>query len=111
MPNTAVVPARRSVLQPTAGLLILGVDWLFFGADAMTLGLTLILSSIAAFTITSIGVYWIQRKRAGDSAGKAALKALASGAVAGIPTSISGTVVGTLVLVLAGLRRGSNERS
>jgi hypothetical protein len=99
-------PARKPILHPLTAALILGVDWIFFGAEAMTLGGSVVFTSIAAFAITSAGVFWIQRSRSGDSGARAALKALFSGAVAGVPTSIGGTILGTLILAMAGLRRG-----
>lgn len=105
MPSTAVVPAKKSVLHPGTGALILAVDWLFFGTEALTLGGAVILSSIAAFTITAIGVFWIQRNKGGDSFAAAAVKAFLSGVVAGIPTSIGGTALGGIILALSGLRK------
>jgi hypothetical protein len=105
MPATAVVPAKKTVLHPGTGALILVVDWLFFGAEALTLGGAVILSSIAAFTITAVGVFWIQRKKSGDSFPVAATKALLSGVVAGVPTSIGGTALGGIILAMSGLRR------
>ncbi len=99
---------RRSWLRPQSGLLILGIDWLFFGAELMTFPVGgVVLAAFAAFAITASGVFWMQR-RGGDAMATAALKALLSGAVAGIPTSIGGTVVGAAVLALAGLRRRAN---
>lgn len=99
---------RRTWLRPQSGLLILGIDWLFFGAELMTFPIGgAVLAAFAAFTITASGVFWMQR-RGGDSFAGAALKAFLSGAVAGIPTSIGGTVVGAAVLALAGLRRRAN---
>lgn len=97
--------ATKPVLHAASGALILGVDWLFFGADMITLGASIVVTSIAAFAITAAGVFWIQRRKAGDSAARAAFKALFGGVVAGVPTSIGGTVLGTAVLVLSGLRR------
>jgi hypothetical protein len=110
MPPTAVVPASRSLLHPGTGALILAVDWLFFGADVATLGGTIILSSIAAFFITAIGVFWIQRNKGGDSFAVAAAKAFAAGVVAGVPTSVGGTVVGSIILALSGLKSWSLRR-
>jgi len=81
------------------------VDWLFFGAEVITMGGALAPASIAAFAITAAGVFWIQRSRNADSRAVAAVKALFGGVVAGLPTSIGGTLLGTLVLVLAGLSR------
>jgi hypothetical protein len=105
MPSTAVVPAQKTLLHPATGALILAVDWIFFGADVASLGGTIILSSIAAFFITAIGVFWIQRNKGGDSVIAAATKAFLSGVVAGVPTSIGGTVVGAIILALSGYRR------
>lgn len=101
-----VPPAgRKSWLRPASAAMILGVDWLFFGAEFITLGGGVLFASLAAFAITTAGVFWIQRSRNGDSRGSAAIKALFAGIVAGIPTSVSGTVLGTLVLLLAGISR------
>jgi hypothetical protein len=102
---SAVQPARKQILHPLTAGLVLGVDWLFFGADALTLGADLFITVPAAFIITAVGVYWIQRTRGGDSRARALLKAIFSGAVAGAPTSIGGTILGTLILAMAGLRR------
>jgi hypothetical protein len=96
---------RRSWLRPASAALILGVDWLFFGAEFITLGGGILFASAAAFAITTGGVFWIQRSRKCDSRGSAGAKALFAGIVAGIPTSIGGTILGTLVLVLAGISR------
>ena len=99
---------RRSWLRPQSGLLILGIDWLFFGAELLTFPIGgVFLAAFAAFTITASGVFWMQR-RGGDAAATAGMKAFLSGVVAGIPTSIGGTALGALVLVLAGLRRRPN---
>jgi drug/metabolite transporter (DMT)-like permease len=96
-------PRRKYWLHPSSGLLILGVDWLFFAPEVATAEVAAILTSPLAFLITGVGVFWIQRRKNGDSFGAAALKGLLSGIVAGIPTSIGGTILGTLVLLLSGL--------
>jgi hypothetical protein len=95
---------RRFWLNPASGLLILGVDWLFFVPEAATLGIAIPAACVLAFAITFCGVYWIQRKKAGDALSPALMKALLAGIVAGVPTSIGGTMLGTLVLVMSGLR-------
>jgi hypothetical protein len=102
---------RRTWLRPQSGLLILGVDWLFFGAEVLTFPIGgVVLAAFAAFTITASGVFWMQR-RGGDPVATAAFKAMLAGAVAGIPTSVGGTVVGAAVLALAGLNRlGSTKQ-
>lgn len=104
--NEAPPPPRRKFwLHPTSGLLILGVDWLFFAPEAATAELAAIITSPLAFLITSVCVFWIQRRKNGDTFGAAALKALLSGIVAGIPTCIGGTILGTVVLLLSGQSR------
>lgn len=109
-PARQLQPRRGTILHPATGLLILGVDWAFFGSDLLSLGLTTVVSSLAAFAIAAGGTWWVQRKRANDSRIRAALKALFAGVVAGIPTSIAGTVVGTAVIALSGLgRRGRGD--
>lgn len=103
-------PRHRYWLHPTSGLLILGVDWLFFAPEAATAELAAIITSPLAFLITSIGVFWIQRRKNGDGFASAAFKGFLSGVVAGIPTSIGGTILGTLVLVLSGLSKWNKKR-
>ncbi len=107
MTSNVPVPVRPTWLRPQSGLLILGVDWLFFGAEVLTLQLGVVAASAAAFVVTTTGVLWLQR-RGGDSSLRALPKALFAGIVAGIPTSIGGTALGALVLVLAGIRRRPN---
>ena len=105
------MPAKaRPWLLPASAGLILGVDWLFFGAEVITMEGALVLASVSAFVITAAGVFWIQRSRNADSRAVAAVKALFGGIVAGLPTSIGGTLLGTLVLVLAGLSRWNRAR-
>ena len=98
-------PAPTAWLQPSSAILILAVDWLFFGAEILSLESAVVAASLAAFAITAAGVFWIQRRRAGNSRSASAVKALLSGIVAGLPTSIGGTVLGSVVLALAGLSR------
>jgi hypothetical protein len=103
-------PRRRFWLHPASGLLILAIDWLFFAPEAMTLEAAAIITSPLAFLFTGLGVFWIQRRKNGDSLGAAALKAFVGGFVAGIPTSIGGTILGTLVLILSGLSKWNQPR-
>ena len=105
-------PPRRTKfwLHPASGLLILAVDWFFFAPEFMTAEIAAIITSPLAFIITTAGVFWIQRRRNGDSFGGALLKALLGGVLAGIPTPISGTIFGTLVLALSGLRSWNQRK-
>ena len=94
---------RRFWLHPMSGLLILGVDWLFFAPEAATAQTALIVTVPPAFLAAGSGTFWIQRRRNGDTIRAALLKGLVGGVLAAVPTPISGTVFGTLVLVLSGL--------
>ena len=105
-----VTPRKKHWLHPASGLLILAVDWLFFGPEVMTGGMGAIITSPLAFVIVAAGVFLIQRQRNGDSFRGAFLKALLGGFVAAIPTSIGGTILGTLVLVLSGLSSWNQRR-
>lgn len=100
---------KRFWLHPKSGILILAVDWFFFGPEFFTAEAAAIITGPLAFMITTAGVFWIQRRKNGDSFNAALFKALLGGIVAGIPTSISGTILGTAVLVLSGLS-GWNQR-
>ncbi len=94
---------KRGWMHPASGVLILVVDWLFFAEEALTLGVALPLACILAFTITTAGVFIIQKRKARDSARAALVKALFGGLLAGLPTSIGGTVLGGWVLAMSGL--------
>lgn len=100
----APTPSRKKFwLHPASGLLILAVDWIFFAEEVATLELTLPLSCFLAFVLTTAGVFWIQRKKNGDSFAAAVAKALFGGIIAGLPTSVGGTILGTFVLLVSGL--------
>ena len=101
--------SHRYWLHPASGALILAVDWLFFAPEALTAEAAAIITAPLAFLITTAGVFWIQRKRNGDSVKAALAKAVFGGIMAGIPTPIGGTLLGTVVLVLSG-RSNWNQR-
>lgn len=91
--------------HPLSGALILGVDWLMFGPEAITGELAALVTCPLAFLIVSVGVFGIQRWRNGDSVRASLAKALFGGLLAGLPTPISGTILGGLVLALSGSRK------
>ena len=101
---------KRFWLHPASGVLILAVDWFFFGPELATGEAAAIITCPLAFLVTTAGVYWIQRRKHGDSRRSAFLKGLLGGVLAGIPTSISGTIFGTAVLVLSGLSSWNQRR-
>ena len=96
-------------LHPLSGVLTIAIDNLFFGVEVFTLELALPLACFLAFTITTTGVYQIQRRMSRDRRWVALLKALVAGVLAGAPTSISGTIFGAGVLLASGLTPGKGK--
>jgi hypothetical protein len=99
-----VEPPKRSFFQPMSGAVILGVDWLAFGADFFSGFVALAVVAVAAFAITFWSVEKIQLQ-AGDAPRQARLKALIGATAAGVPFPITGTIVGAAILALSGLSR------
>lgn len=94
-----------SFLHPASGVLVLGLDWVLFSGNALTLGLsTLALASIG-FALGGVGTGLIQRVYHGDGMAKALLKGLLAGITVGIPLPVAGTALGGGVLALSGLDR------
>lgn len=90
--------------------MLLFIDNLFFGGEALTLGLAWPVLSAVAFMITFTGVHLTQRHVAGDKRGASLAKAFLCGVLAGVPTSIAGTAVGGLVLLSSGLSSFGRKR-
>lgn len=103
MPNSESPSA--SVLHPASGGLILGLDWLFFAENAITLGLSTPFLALVGFGVAGLGTGLIQRILRGDSMGKSLLKGLLGGIAVGIPLPIAGTAVGGGILALSGLNK------
>ena len=101
---------KKPFLHPLSGAVILAVDNLFFGANAILGGVATPVVSVLAFLMTSIGVYWVQKNKQNETKLKSLRKALFSGMIAGIPTSIGGTVLGTLVLLFSGQSTAEKEK-
>ncbi len=99
---------QKYFFHPYSGMLIIGLDWLFFGVSTLSLGLSTPVSCVLAFFATFFGVTSIQKTRAGDSAPVAMAKGFVGGLFAGIPTAISGTALGALILALSGIGSKQN---
>lgn len=103
----SLLPKGRSdtFLHPASGLLILGLDWLFFSGSVLTLGLSTPILGLLGFTLGALGTGFIQHRYGGDSTGTTIVKGLLAGVAVGIPLPIAGTAVGGGVLALSGLNR------
>ncbi|PSQ85761.1 MAG: phosphoribosylaminoimidazole carboxylase [Bacteroidetes bacterium QS_3_64_15] len=90
-------------LHPASGALILGLDWVLFSENAMTLGLSTPLVVLVGFGGTGLATGLIQHVYHDDGLGKAVLKGLLAGLAVGIPLPVAGTAVGGGILALSGL--------
>lgn len=99
----------RRLLLPITGLWVLGLDWLLFSSNSVTLGLATPWIVVIGFVVGGAGTFFLQKHFGQDPAWKAALKALVIGALVGAPWPLAGTLIGGWVLLAAGLgRRGAN---
>jgi len=92
-----------TVLHPGSGVLILGLDWLLFSENAITLGASTLIVAVVGFAGAGLGTALIQRLYGADSVGVAVLKALLAGITVGLPLPVAGTAVGGGILALSGL--------
>jgi hypothetical protein len=99
-----------SFFHPMSGAIVLGVDWLAFGADLFSGFAALAVVSVLAFIATYWAVYRTQRRLRGDTVGAARLKAFLGGVAAGVPFPVTGTIVGAAILALSGLPTLSRKR-
>jgi hypothetical protein len=90
-------------LHPLSGLLLITVDNLFWGAEALSLGLAIPVVVVLSFTVTLIAVTMVQRFLGRNGWGVSLTKALLCAILAGIPTSIMGTAFGGFILLASGL--------
>ena len=95
--------SRLALLHPWSGGLILGLDWLLFSGNVLTMGASTVLMVLAGFLGAGIGVTLCQRYAANDGWLKSLVKGVVAGAVVGVPFPIFGTFVGGVVLAVSGL--------
>jgi hypothetical protein len=96
-------PDTSRFFLPGVGLWILGLDWLLFSQDTVTLGLSTPLTAVLGFLTGAIGTYNFQRHYAGDDGGRAGWKAFLAGLIVGVPFPLAGTVVGAWIVARSGL--------
>ena len=94
-----------TVLHPASGALILGLDWLLFSGNAVTLGLSTLGLAAVGFAVAGAGTGLIQRLYHEDGAATSLLKGFVAGITVGIPLPVAGTAVGGGILALSGLNR------
>ena len=96
-------PVANQWLLPVAGAWILGLDWLLFSQETISLGLATPLTVVAGFVGGALGTYVFQSRYAGDRGPRAWIKAILAGIVVGIPVPLAGTFVGGWILFHSGL--------
>ena len=95
--------SRQGLLHPWSGGVILGLDWLLFSGNALTMGASTVPMVLAGFLGAGIGVTLCQRYAANDGWLKSLAKGVVAGIVVGVPFPIFGTFVGGVVLAFSGL--------
>ncbi len=90
-------------MLPATGLLIMGLDWLFFSEEVASLGFAIPFTSLVGFLAGSLGTYHLQRKYGLDNRPAAWLKSLLAGVLVGIPFPLAGTLAGAWILTTSGL--------
>lgn len=96
-------PLPRRFMLPATGLLIMGLDWLFFSEEVASLGFAIPFTSLVGFLAGSLGTYHLQRKYGLDNRPAAWLKSLLAGVLVGIPFPLAGTLAGAWILTTSGL--------
>lgn len=104
-------PSKKTYLHPASGATVLGLDWLFFSGNALSLGLSTPWIAVMGFVLGTLAVTGIQHRYGTDSTGRSWLKGLLGGVAVGIPFPIAGTAVGAWVLSLSGLHWFQRGRS
>ncbi len=93
----------KTFYHPASGVVILGLDWLAFGTDALTGFLALPEMCVLAFMASFAAVLAIQLKWSKDKMPTAMGKAFLGAFLVGLPTPITGTMLGAAILALSGL--------
>ncbi|MFO0790921.1 MAG: hypothetical protein U0805_15795 [Pirellulales bacterium] len=96
-------PLPKRFMLPATGLLIMGLDWLFFSEEAATLGLAIPFTSVVGFLAGSLGTYHLQRKFGLDTKAAALAKSLLAGFLVGIPFPLAGTLAGAWIMTTSGI--------
>ncbi len=95
----------RINLHPFSGVIIIFLDMIFWGANAVTLGLGTFPVALILLMITTVSVSSIQIFLDDDTYGEGVSKGVFSGVLTAMPTPIMGTGLGALVITLSGLSK------
>lgn len=97
--------ADRGRIHPYSAGLLIFIDNVFFGANAITLGFGTPVMAFLAFVLTGTGVFLTQRFLVEESTGVSLARAFLLAVLAGVPTSVLGSGAGMALLVRSGLGR------
>jgi hypothetical protein len=96
-------PKHAQWLLPVTGVWILGLDWLLFAENTLSLYLATPLLAVAGFVGGALGTYFFQTRYGGDRGASAWIKSLFAGIVVGMPFPLAGSFVGGWILFNSGL--------
>jgi hypothetical protein len=102
-PGEPPLGGLKNFYHPASGVVILGLDSLFFVSELFTGFFDMPVACVLAFILTFPLVFVIQKKWGRDSISSAFGKAFVGAFLAGLPLPISGTLVGAAVLIMSGL--------
>ncbi len=96
-------PRAGQWLLPVTGVWILGLDWLLFAENTLSLYLATPLLAVVGFVGGALGTHFFQTRYAGDRGATAWIKSLLAGIVVGLPFPLAGSFVGGWILFNSGL--------
>lgn len=102
-PGEPPLAGFRTFYHPASGVIILGIDFIVFGTEAVSGFLDTPIMSVVAFLVTFPLVFIVQRRWGLDKRSVALGKAFLGAFMAGLPFSIAGTLYGAAILALSGL--------
>ena len=100
---------HKSLLHPTTAVWILGLDWLIFGGNALSLGLATFLLMFFGFLLGTLGSVLCQSHFSQDPPAAALVKGLLGGLLVGIPLPVAGTFAAAVILTISGLEDSKNK--
>jgi hypothetical protein len=96
-------PREAQWLLPVTGAWILGLDWLLFAENTLSLYLATPVLVVAGLVGGAVGTHYFQTRYGGDRGAVAWIKALLASIVVGLPFPLAGTFVGGWILFNSGL--------